>query len=260
MKSRDMESESCKEQGIVYIAGAGCGNLITEAARKLIEEVDVIVHDELLGERVKELIEKSKAEKIDAGKRAGKHKLRQEEINELLVKLAREGKRVLRLKAGDPFIFGRGGEEMEYLAERGVRFAVVPGVSSAIAAPACAGIPVTHRRYDPAVVFITGRQARERLNWDALAKLNATIVILMGMASLKENVRRLLEHGKDPETPAAVIQWGCCEKQRVVCSKLEDIAEVAEREGVGSPAVVVIGDVVSVRERVLEFFEGFFDF
>ncbi len=249
-----------KSEGIVYIAGAGCGNLITEAAKKLIEEVDVIIHDELLGEKVRELIERSKAEKIDAGKRAGRHRLKQDEINELLVKLAKEGKKVLRLKAGDPFIFGRGGEEMEYLAENGVRFAVVPGVSSAIAAPACAGIPITHRRYDPAVVFITGRQARERLNWDALAKLNATIVILMGMANLRENVKRLMEHGKDPETPAAIIQWGCCERQRVVCSKLRDIAEVAEREGVSSPAIVVIGDVVSVREKVVEFFEGFFDF
>ncbi len=244
-------------EGIVYIAGAGCGNLITEAVKKLIDEVDVIVHDELLGERVIELIEKSKAEKVNAGKRAGKHRLKQEEINELLVKLAREGKKVLRLKAGDPFIFGRGGEEMEYLAENGVRFAVLPGVSSAIAAPACAGIPLTHRKFDPAVVFITGRQARERLNWDALANLNATIVILMGMSTLRENVEKLLKHGKNPDTPAAIIQWGCCKKQRVVCSRLEDIADVAEKEGIGSPAVVVIGDVISVREKILEFFEGF---
>ncbi len=244
-------------EGIVYIAGAGCGNLITEAVKKLIDEVDVIVHDELLGERVIEFIEKSKAEKVNAGKRAGKHRLKQEEINELLVKLAREGKKVLRLKAGDPFIFGRGGEEMEYLAENGVRFAVLPGVSSAIAAPACAGIPLTHRKFDPAVVFITGRQARERLNWDALANLNATIVILMGMSTLRENVEKLLKHGKNPDTPAAIIQWGCCKKQRVVCSRLEDIADVAEKEGIGSPAVVVIGDVISVREKILEFFEGF---
>ncbi len=245
-------------EGIVYIAGAGCGNVITEAARKLIEEVDVIVHDELFGRKVWELLDRSKAEKINAGKRAGRHRMRQEEINELLVSLARKGKKVLRLKAGDPFIFGRGGEEMEYLAENGVKFVVVPGISSAIAAPACAGIPLTHRKFDPAVVFITGKQARERLNWEALAKLNATIVILMGISSLKENVRRLIENGKNPETPAAVIQWGCCDEQKVVCSKLKDIAEVAEREGVGSPAVAVIGDVVSVREKVKEFMAGFF--
>ena len=140
-------------EGIVYIAGAGCGNVITEAARKLIEEVDVIVHDELFGRKVWELLDRSKAEKINAGKRAGRHRMRQEEINELLVSLAKEGKKVLRLKAGDPFIFGRGGEEMEYLAENGVKFVVVPGISSAIAAPACAGIPLTHRKFDPAVVF-----------------------------------------------------------------------------------------------------------
>ncbi len=244
--------------GIVYIAGAGCGNVVTEAARKLIEEADVIVHDELFGRKVWELLNRSKAEKINAGKRAGKHRMRQEEINELLVSLAKEGKKVLRLKAGDPFIFGRGGEEMEYLAENGVKFVVVPGISSAIAAPACAGIPLTHRKFDPAVVFITGKQARERLNWEALAKLNATIVILMGMSSLKENVRKLIENGKNPKTPAAVIQWGCCDEQKVVCSKLKDIAEVAEREGIGSPAVAVIGDVVSVREKVKEFMAGFF--
>ncbi len=246
------------EAGIVYIAGAGCGNVFSDAVRRLVDEVDVIVHDELLGEKVRELIDKSRAEKVDAGKRAGRHRMKQDEINELLVKLARQGKKVLRLKAGDPFIFGRGGEEMEYLARNGVRFAVVPGISSAIAAPACAGIPLTHRKFDPAVVFVTGRQARERLNWDALAKLNATIVILMGMANLRENVEKLIEHGKDPKTPAAVIQWGCCEKQRVVCSKLEDIADVAEKEGLSSPAIVVIGDVVSIRDTIKEFFEGFY--
>jgi len=245
-------------EGIVYIAGAGCGNVVTEAAKKLIEEVDVIVHDELFGRKVWVLLNRSKAEKINAGKRAGKHRMKQEEINELLVRLAKEGKKVLRLKAGDPFIFGRGGEEMEYLAENGVKFVVVPGISSAIAAPACAGIPLTHRRFDPAVVFITGKQARERLDWEALAKLNATIVILMGMGSLRENVRKLIENGKNPETPAAVVQWGCCDEQKVVCSKLKDIAEAAEKEGVSSPAVAVIGDVVSIREKVKEFMVGFF--
>ena len=245
-------------EGIVYIAGAGCGNVVTEAAKKLIEEVDVIVHDELFGRKVWELLNRSKAEKINAGKRAGKHRMKQDEINELLVRLAKEGKKVLRLKAGDPFIFGRGGEEMEYLAENGVKFVVVPGISSAIAAPACAGIPLTHRRFDPAVVFITGKQARERLDWEALAKLNATIVILMGIGSLRENVKKLIENGKNPETPAAVVQWGCCDEQKVVCSKLKDIAEAAEKEGVSSPAVAVIGDVVSIREKVKEFMAGFF--
>jgi uroporphyrin-III C-methyltransferase len=239
--------------GIVYIAGAGCGNLITEFAKKLIEEVDVIIHDELLGEKILELIEKSNAVKINAGKRAGKHRLKQEEINNLLVKFAKEGKKVLRLKAGDPFIFGRGGEEMEYLAENGVNFSVVPGVSSAMAAPACAGIPVTHRKFDPAVVFITGTQAEERLNWKALAELNATIVVLMGMHNLRKNVRKLIENGKSPDTPAAIVQWGCCRKQRVICSRLKEIADVAEMEGIGSPAVLVVGNVVSIREKVKDF-------
>ncbi len=206
-----------------------------------------------------ELLEKSKAEKVNAGKRAGKHRMKQEEINELLVKLAKEGKSVLRLKAGDPFIFGRGGEEMEYLAKNGVKFFVVPGISSAVAAPACAGIPITHRDYDPAVVFITGKEARERLNWKALAELNATIVILMGMNTLEENVKKLIENGKDPETPVAVVQWGCCRKQRVVCSTLKNIVNEVREKGITSPAVVVVGDVVRVRDKIVEFFEGFFD-
>ncbi len=243
--------------GIVYIAGAGCGNLITEVAKKLINEVDVIVHDELLGEKVIELIENSKAEKINAGKRAGRHRLKQEEINELLVKLAKEGKKVLRLKAGDPFIFGRGGEEIEYLAKNGVKFSVIPGISSATAAPACAGIPLTHRKFDPAVVFITGREARERLNWKALANLNATIVILMGMSNLREITKKLIENGKNPDTPTAVIQWGCCNKQKVIFSKLNRVVEDVERECITAPAVVVIGDVVTIGKEVSEFYKMF---
>jgi len=235
----------------VYIVGAGCGDeLITKKAEEAIRKADVIIHDELIGERIKELVRK-RAKVIDAGKRAGRHKLSQDEINALLVKYAEEGKVVVRLKAGDPFIFGRGGEEAEFLAENGIKFEVVPGVSSAVAAPAYAGIPLTHRRYDPAVVFITGRQARERLNWDALAKLNATIVILMGVSTLCQTTKKLIEHGKDPNTPVAIIERGCSEGQRVVTGKLSDIADIAEKENVKAPAVIVIGDVVKLREKLL---------
>jgi len=235
----------------VYIVGAGCGDeLITKKAEEAIRKADVIIHDELIGERIKELVRK-RAKVIDAGKRAGRHKLSQDEINALLVKYAEEGKVVVRLKAGDPFIFGRGGEEAEFLAENGIKFEVVPGVSSAVAAPAYAGIPLTHRRYDPAVVFITGRQARERLNWDALAKLNATIVILMGVSTLRQTTKKLIEHGKDPNTPVAIIERGCSEGQRVVTGKLSDIADIAEKENVKAPAVIVIGDVVKLREKLL---------
>ncbi|AKG92369.1 uroporphyrin-III C-methyltransferase [Geoglobus ahangari] len=240
----------------VYIVGAGPGEveLLTLKALRLIREADVILYDELIGEEIKELIRKeSKAELIDVGKRAGRHKKRQEEINSLLVEYGKTGKKVVRLKGGDPFVFGRGGEEIEALAEHGIDFEVVPGISSAIAGPAYAGIPVTHRRYDPALVLITGKQERERLNWNALAKLNATIVILMGVSTLRENVERLLRHGKSPETPVAIIERATTPEQRVVRGRLGDIAEIAEKEGVKAPAVIVIGGVVEVEEKVRNF-------
>ncbi len=241
--------------GKVYIVGAGPGglDLLTKKAEKILKKADIILYDELIGEDLKEFLKQTKAELIDVGKRAGKHKKRQEEINRLLVEYARQGKIVVRLKGGDPFVFGRGGEEAEFLAEHGIPFEVVPGITSAIAVPAYAGIPITHRKFDPAVVFITGREARERLNWEALAKLNATIVILMGVSTLRRNVERLLKHGKDPNTPVAIIERGCTKEQRVIVAPLKDIADVAEREGVRAPAVIVIGDVVRLREKLVEF-------
>jgi len=245
--------------GKVYIVGAGPGDpeLLTLKALKVIQEADVILFDELIGEEIRELLKReSKAELIDVGKRHGKHKMKQEDINALMVKLAKEGKTVVRLKGGDPFIFGRGGEEIEVLAENGIRFEVIPGITSAIAAPSYAGIPVTHRRYDPAVVFITGKQERERLDWSALAKLNATIIILMGVSSLKENVERLLKHGKNPDTPVAIIENATTPNQRTIIGTLANIVKIAERERVKAPAVIVIGDVVNVRKKVKDFLEN----
>lgn len=241
--------------GKVYIVGAGPGglDLITKKAERVLKEADVILYDELIGEDLKEFLKKTKAELVDVGKRAGRHKKRQEEINRLLVEYAKQGKKVVRLKGGDPFVFGRGGEEAEFLAEHGIPFEVIPGITSAIAVPAYAGIPITHRSFDPAVVFITGREARERLNWEALAKLNATIVILMGVSNLRRNVEKLLKHGKDPNTPVAIIEKGCTEEQRVTVAPLKDIADVAERVGVKAPAVIVIGDVVKLREKLAKF-------
>ncbi len=241
--------------GKVYIVGAGPGglDLITKKAERVLKEADVILYDELIGEDLKEFLKKTKAELVDVGKRAGRHKKRQEEINRLLVEYAKQGKKVVRLKGGDPFVFGRGGEEAEFLAEHGIPFEVIPGITSAIAVPAYAGIPITHRSFDPAVVFITGREARERLNWEALAKLNATIVILMGVSNLRRNVDKLLKHGKDPNTPVAIIEKGCTEEQRVTVAPLKDIADVAEKVGVKAPAVIVIGDVVKLREKLAKF-------
>lgn len=248
-------------KGKVYIVGAGPGDfeLLTLKALRVLKEADVILYDELVGDEIKSFLKTLNAELIDVGKRICKHKKRQEEINELMVKLAREGKVVVRLKGGDPFVFGRGGEEAEYLAECCITFEVIPGITSAIAVPAYAGIPITHRKFDPAVVFITGREARERLNWRALANLNATIVILMGVTNLERNVKNLIENGKDPKTPVAIIERGCTPNQRVIVSKLENIVEVSRRENVKAPAIVVIGDVVRVREKLVRFLQNMRD-
>ena len=248
--------------GKVYIVGAGPGDpdLLTVKALKVLREADVILHDELIGDEIRELLRSMKAELVDVGKRAGKHKMRQDEINELMVKLAKEGKVVVRLKGGDPFVFGRGGEEAEYLAKHRIPFEVVPGITSAIAVPAYAGIPVTHREFDPAVVFITGREWKERMNWNALAKLNATIVILMGVSNLENIVKKLLENGKNPKTPVAIIERGCTSEQRVVVSDLEKVVDVAKKEGVKAPAVIVIGDVVRLREKLAKFLRNLGNF
>lgn len=243
--------------GKVYIVGAGPGgiDLLTKRAEKVIMEADVILYDELIGDDIKDLLKKTKAILIDVGKRAGKHKKTQDEINKLLVEYAKQGKKVVRLKGGDPFIFGRGGEEAEFLAEHGIPFEVVPGITSAIAVPAYAGIPITHRAFDPAVVFITGREARERLNWDALAKLNATIVVLMGLSTLDKIVNKLIEHGKDPNTPVAVIERGCTRDQRVVVSNLANIVDVVRANDIRGPAIIVIGEVVKLREKLIKFLD-----
>ncbi len=237
--------------GKVYIVGAGPGKkeLLTLKAYEVLKNADVILHDELIGD-VLEVLRETKAEVINVGKRKGKHRMAQEEINRLLVEYAKKGKNVVRLKGGDPFIFGRGGEEAEHLAKHGVDFEVVPGVTSAVAVPAAACIPVTHRRYDPAVVFITGTESRERLNWKALAELNATIVVLMGVGNLRKICNNLIEFGKDPSTPVAVIERGFSDEQRVITGNLADIADKAERMGVKPPAIIVIGDVVKLKDKL----------
>jgi len=244
--------------GKVYIVGAGPGDfeLLTLKALRVLREADVILYDELVGEDVKSFLKTLDAELVDVGKRIGKHKKKQEEINELMVKLAKEGKTVVRLKGGDPFVFGRGGEEAEYLAENGIPFEVIPGITSAVAVPAYAGIPITHRKFDPAVVFITGREAKERLNWKALAELNATIVILMGVTNLERNIKNLIENGKDPKTPVAIIEKGCTKEQRVLVSTLENIVEVAKKENIRPPAIVVVGDVVKIRDKLVKFLQN----
>jgi uroporphyrinogen III methyltransferase/synthase len=238
---------------MVYLVGAGPGDpgLITVKGLEVLRRADVVVYDQLAS---RELLKEAPAgaELLYVGKKAGAHALPQGAINELLVDKARSGLTVVRLKGGDPFVFGRGGEEAEELAAAGIPFEVVPGVTSAVAVPAYAGIPVTHRRYTTLVTFITGHEdpAKEAstIPWAALGPNPGTLVFLMGVKNLAENCRRLMEAGRPPETPAAVIQSGTTLSQRTVLGTLADIASRAQEADIQPPAVLVVGGVVELAE------------
>lgn len=239
--------------GKVYLVGAGPGHpeLLTVKAVQLLEAGDVIVYDRLIQEEVLALAKPS-AERIYMGKKVGHHDSRQDEIHALLVAKAREGKTVVRLKGGDPFLFGRGGEEAEYLAAHGVPFEVVPGVSSALAAPLSAGIALTHREAASTVAIVTGHEADQehsRLNWSALAGID-TLVFLMAVHSVARIARELIAHGRDPKTPAAMIQMAYWHGENVVTGTLDSIAWEVERAAMSPPATLVIGEVVSLREKL----------
>jgi len=242
------------EKGKVYLVGAGPGDpdLVTLKAKRLIEEAEVVLFDRLLSPEILGWASED-AEKIDVGKLPGRHKLSQEEINALLVAKELEGKRVVRLKGGDPYVFGRGGEEGLALVEAGVPFEVVPGVTSAISVPAGAGIPVTHRGITTAFTVVTGHEEPgkdENLDWEALAKVGGTLVVLMGVARLEENTSALLQGGRPPETPAALIERGWSPEERLVVGTLGDIVERAKEADVRSPAILVVGDVVNLAEKL----------
>jgi len=238
--------------GKVYLIGSGPGDpeLLTLKARRLIDSAEVIVYDQLPGKAILESMPAS-AEKIDVGKYAGNHTMTQPEINELLVQKAKTGKMIVRLKGGDPYVFGRGGEEAEVLVAAGIEFEVVPGITSAIAVPAYAGIPVTHRENTSMVTFITGHEDPTKqetgLDWEALAKFGGTLVILMGVKMLGRNAEQLMKHGKDPSTPVAVIERGTRPDQRVTVGTLLNIAELAKERKVKAPAITVVGDVVNLH-------------
>ncbi len=239
--------------GKVYLVGSGPGDpeLLTMKARRLIDTADVVIYDQLPGKAILDSIPQN-TEKIDAGKFAGDHRLSQWETNELIIKKAKEGKMVVRLKGGDPYMFGRGGEEAEVLVEAGIEFEVVPGITSAIAAPAYAGIPVTHRDHASMVTFITGHEDPTKdetaLDWETLARFDGTIVIFMGVKMLGRNTGELLKFGKDPKTPVALIERGTRPDQRVTIGTLETIADIAKEQGVKAPAITLIGDVVKLHE------------
>ena len=243
-------------KGKVYLVGAGPGSpdLLTVKARRVLGEADVVLFDQLAG-GVRDLLPPA-AELIDCGKSGSRHTLEQDEIERVMVGKAREGKRVVRLKGGDPFLFGRGGEELEALRTAGIPVELVPGVSSAIAVPGCVGIPVTHRSHASEVIILTGHEepgkGESSLDWDLLARFRGTIVVLMGVKNLASIASGLVERGKDPATPVAIIEKGLAPGQRVTTGPLGEIGERAGKAGVRPPAVIVIGSVAGLyREEEL---------
>jgi uroporphyrin-III C-methyltransferase len=243
--------------GKVYLVGAGPGDpkLLTVRAAELLKEADVVIYDRLVGESILNLAPE-KAEKIYVGKRTGKHEVPQDKITELIIEKAQTGGKVVRLKGGDPFVFGRGGEEAEALVERGIEFEVVPGVSSAVAAPMYAGIPLTHRDYAASVAIMTGHRAGDAekvINWAKIADAVDTMVILMGVESLQAITQKLIEGGLNPETPAAIIESGTLRNQRTLIGKISTIAKDAEEKQVKPPAVIVIGEVANLGRKLAWF-------
>jgi uroporphyrinogen III methyltransferase / synthase len=258
--SREGRVPATGSRGTVYLVGAGPGDpgLLTLRAARLLRSADVVVHDALVGERILDLI-RPDARRIDVGKRCGGRRTPQERINQTLIEAAGSARVVVRLKGGDPFVFGRGGEEALALRSAGVRFEVVPGVTAAVGVSAYAGIPLTHRDFASSVTFVTGHEETgrrgRRVDWNALARLGGTLVIYMGMSGLRTVSRRLIEAGRSPDTPAAVIEWGTYARQRTVEAPLAGIAARAESAGVGAPALVVVGEVAALR-REISWFDG----
>jgi uroporphyrin-III C-methyltransferase/precorrin-2 dehydrogenase/sirohydrochlorin ferrochelatase len=239
--------------GEVYLVGAGPGDpeLLTLRALKLMERAEVVLYDNLVSDGVLDLIPPG-VERIYVGKRRANHTLRQEEINELLVRHARAGKRVVRLKGGDPFMFGRGGEEIDSLAANGIPFEVVPGITAALGVAAFAGIPLTHRDYAQACLFVTGhlKDGSMDLDWPALARPRQTVVVYMGLLCLPILCAKLIEHGQSADLPAAVIQHGTVPTQRVVTGTLATLPELAARAQLHGPTLIIVGEVVRLRERL----------
>lgn len=251
--------------GTVYLVGAGPGDpkLITVRGKELLELADVVVYDRLAHPALLKHVRKD-AEKVYVGKASANHSMRQPEINALLIARAQEGKSVVRLKGGDPFVFGRGGEEAEECRKAGVPFEIVPGVTSAIAAPAYAGIPVTHRDAASSFAIVTGHErddsresgtrtagaAEQRRDWAKLAHAADTLIFLMGVEALPDITRHLQEQGRSPQTPVALVQWGTWTRQKVVTGTLETIVEIVQKANLKPPAVCIVGEVVSLRDTL----------
>jgi uroporphyrin-III C-methyltransferase/precorrin-2 dehydrogenase/sirohydrochlorin ferrochelatase len=243
-------------KGCVYLVGAGPGDpeLLTLRAVRLLERADAVVYDNLVSSGVLDFVPPS-AERIYAGKRRNEHTMRQEQINALLVKLAKEGKQVVRLKGGDPFIFGRGGEELQTLAAQGIAFEVVPGVTAASGVSSYAGIPLTHRDYAQCCLFVTGhlKDGTADLDWHSLVRPHQTVVIYMGLGGLPEICRQMVLHGAPSTLPIAVVQDGSIASQIVVTGTLADMPERVAQAGLKSPCLTIIGEVVKLHASLAWF-------
>lgn len=250
-----------EKTGLVYIIGAGPGDegLVTLKALDRISRADVIVYDRLVNPGILKYAQKD-AELINVGKMPDDHPVPQGQINAILVDHALKGKRVARVKGGDPFVFGRGGEEAQALLQQGIAFEIIPGITSAVSVPAYAGIPVTHREYASSFHVVTGHESADKsdfaANYKALAAVEGTLVFLMGVKNLREITEKLVENGKAVTTPVAVIERGTTENQRVVTGNLSNITDIVKEAGIQSPAVTVVGDVVSLREELNWFPKG----
>jgi uroporphyrin-III C-methyltransferase/precorrin-2 dehydrogenase/sirohydrochlorin ferrochelatase len=251
--------DASKTVGEVYLVGAGPGDpdLLTFRALRLMQKADVVVYDRLVSPEILELVRRD-AEKIYVGKAKSKHTIPQDQINELLAKEALAGNRVVRLKGGDPFIFGRGGEELETLIEHGISFQVVPGITAACGAASYAGIPLTHRDHAKSVVFATGHLQDNsiNLNWKGLAQPDQTIVFYMGLTGLPIICEQLVKHGLSPTTPIAMVQSATTPQQKVVTGTLEDIQQKAEAAQIKPPALIIVGSVVSLHKKLNWFGKG----
>ena len=245
------------QAGTVYLVGAGPGDpdLLTLRAAQLLSEADVLVYDALVSPPVLDRVTPT-AERIYAGKERGNHAIPQEDINHLLVRLAKEGKRVVRLKGGDPYTFGRGGEEVETLAANGVPFEVVPGVTAAAGVAAYTGIPLTHRNHAQACVFVTGhlQDGTMNLDWPGLARRRQTVVIYMGLHGLPTVCAKLIEHGLPPDWPAAIVQQGTTRNQRTVTGTLATLPKLADEAQLKAPTLIMVGETVTLQSK-LSWFE-----
>ncbi|MBK9117475.1 MAG: uroporphyrinogen-III C-methyltransferase [Betaproteobacteria bacterium] len=253
MERNEPTAETARAPGTVYLVGCGPGDpeLLTLRAYRLLQSADVALYDHLVSDEVMALLP-GKVQRVYVGKERDRHTMPQEVINDLLVRYAREGKHVLRLKGGDPFVFGRGGEEIDTLAAQGVAFEVVPGITAALGVAAYAGIPLTHRDYAQSCLFVTGHRKEDgfEMDWHALTRPRQTVVVYMGLLGLPALCDGLVAHGMSADTPVAVIQQGTTHEQRVVTGTLRTLAQKVAEAMLTPPTLMIVGDVVRLRDRL----------